>query len=74
VEILKDAMTSVSRIRNFEKESSILNIGTSVFEEPNVLIELNKETSVDGLYGFKKRANKIAFYVDEPDMLLELLK
>lgn len=64
MEILKDAMTSVSRIRNFEKESSILNIGTSVFEEPNVLTELSKETSVNGLYGFKKRINKVALYVD----------
>ncbi|MFT6205750.1 MAG: hypothetical protein ACJAZY_002607 [Spirosomataceae bacterium] len=72
-EIRKDTISSVSRIRNFEKDSSTLNIGTSVFEEPNVLIELNKETSIDGLYGFKKQINRVALYVDKPDALLKFL-
>ena len=72
-EIRKDTISSVSRIRNFEKDSSTLNIGTSVFEEPNVLIGLNKETSIDGLYGFKKQINRVALYVDKPDALLKFL-
>lgn len=72
--IQKDKIASTSRIRNFEKDKSILNLGASVFEEPNVLIELNEEATVKGLYGIRKSTNRIALYVDEPERLITLLK
>lgn len=70
----KDNITAISRIRNFEKDDVVLNLGSSVFEEPNVLIELNEEVNVNGLYGFNKTTEKIALYVDEPEQLIKLVK
>jgi hypothetical protein len=71
--IQKNQISGISRIKNFEKDESVLNLGSSLLEEPNVLIELSSEVTVNGLYGFKKTPNKIALYVDEPNALLKLL-
>lgn len=73
-EVKKDSISAISRIRNFEKNKAILNLGASIFEEPNVLLELREEITVNGLYGFTKATGKIALYVDEPDGLIERLK
>lgn len=72
--VRKENISSISLIRNFEKDKTIFNLGSSVFEEPNVLLELNDEVNINGLYGFDKITNRIALYVDEPERLVELLK
>lgn len=71
--IQKNQITAISLLNNFEKDESILNLGSSVLEEPNVLLELREEITVNGLYGFKKITNKIALYIDEPEQIIELL-
>lgn len=72
--VRKDNVNSISRIRGFEKDETIFNLGASVFEEPNVLLELNEEVNINGLYGFDKTTGRIALYVDEPELLIELFK
>lgn len=73
IAIEKHTISAISRIKNFEKDNSILNLGASVFEEPNVLIEFNDKVNVNGLYGFSKSTDKIALYVDEPELLINAL-
>ncbi|MBS1494982.1 MAG: hypothetical protein JST55_15840 [Bacteroidetes bacterium] len=68
-----DKITSLQSIKNFKDDSKeYLNI--SAVKQPNALLITNKYVEVKGLYGITKHTTKIAFSIDDYNMLDRIYK
>ena len=80
--ILADAELAIENIESISiqkeevtKESGILSFSPlGDLEGHNVLITLKSKISISGFYGMKKEAEKIALFVDEPDVFIKTIE
>ena len=54
----------------FEKPPGNKGISIALLGAPNVLIELNSEESVTGLYGIRKKVESLYLYVDNGEAFI----
>jgi len=55
------------------KDKTVLNVGSLLMTQPNILIKLQKNITIRGIYGIKKEINQVALVLDKPKEFIKQL-